>query len=372
MKTETIELLNDVPGTRRSLTVLRFGTPGHGPKAYLQAALHADEVPALVVTHVLREQLAALEAAEQITGEIILVPYANPIGLGQIVLGQQQGRFALNDGKNFNRGFADLAPRVKTLIESERADNPARPALQEVKAAIRQAASELGASTPAEDLKRQLLRLAADADVVLDLHCDADAVMHLYALTPQAAEATQLGALLRARAVLLATESGDSPFDEACSALWLRLQQALPGHRLPLACFAATVELRGEADTDIDLARQDAAALLDFLRLRGLIKGPTPVVPEPACAATPLSGSEPMTAPVSGVVVFHRHPGEHVAAGDLIAEVLDPVNGTAHPVHCKSAGVFYARCGSRWAPAGKRLGKIAGTSLARTGKLLSP
>lgn len=371
MQSETLELLSDAPGTRRSLTVLRFGTPGQGPKVYLQAALHADEVPALVVAHVLRTQLAALDAAGQITGEVVLVPYANPIGLGQTVLGQQQGRFALHDGKNFNRGFADLAPRVVALVKGQLGDD-ADANQRHVKAAIRQAAAELGAATPAEDLKRQLLRLAADADVVIDLHCDADAVMHVYALTPQAADAAQLGALLRAQALLLATESGDSPFDESCSALWLRLQQALPGQPLPLACFGATVELRGEADTDLALARQDAAALLDFLRLRGVIAGDRPTLPEPLCDATPLSGSEPLTAPAHGVVVFHRRPGERIEAGDLVAEILNPEDGTAHPVRSKSSGVLYARCGSRWAPAGKRLGKIAGTTLARTGKLLSP
>jgi hypothetical protein len=41
-------------------------------------------------------------------------------------------------------------------------------------------------------------------------------------------------------------------------------------------------------------------------------------------------------------------------------------------VRCVSAGLLYARCGSRGAHAGKRLGKIAGTTLARTGALLSP
>lgn len=371
MHTETLELLSDTPGTRRTLTVMRYGQAGSGPKAYLQAALHADEVPALVVAHVLREKLAALDAAGQILGEVILVPFANPIGLGQTVLGQQQGRFALHDGKNFNRGFADLAPRAQALVQ-DRLGSDEAVNQRLVREAIRQAAAELKAATPAEDLKRRLLQLAADADVVLDLHCDADAVMHVYALTPQVEAASQLNALLRSHALLLATESGDSPFDESCSATWLRLQQALPQHPLPLACFGATVELRGEADTSLALAQQDADALIDFLRLRGVVAGPAPALPEPLCQATPLSGSEPLTAPATGVVVFHRSPGERVAAGDLIAELVDPESGTTHPIHCRSAGVLYARCGSRWAPVGKRLGKIAGTTLARTGKLLSP
>ena len=59
-------------------------------------------------------------------------------------------------------------------------------------------------------------------------------------------------------------------------------------------------------------------------------------------------------------------------AGDVIADVVDALTGTVTPLRCKSDGLLYARCGSRWAVPGKRLAKIAGTSLARTGKLLSP
>ena len=63
-----------------------------------------------------------------------------PVTLAQTVLGQQQGRFALNDGKNFNRGFANLAPRVQALVEHQLDDN-ARHNTDRVRMAIRQAAA---------------------------------------------------------------------------------------------------------------------------------------------------------------------------------------------------------------------------------------
>ncbi|MCZ8258480.1 MAG: succinylglutamate desuccinylase, partial [Polaromonas sp.] len=78
------------------------------------------------------------------------------------------------------------------------------------------------------------------------------------------------------------------------------------------------------------------------------------------------------TARSAGVVVFHREPGETVKAGDLIADLVNPETGEITGVHCASGGVLYARNGGRWAIPGKRLGKIAGTTLIRTGKLLSP
>ncbi|MBC7919000.1 MAG: succinylglutamate desuccinylase/aspartoacylase family protein [Rhodoferax sp.] len=370
MKTETIELLSPAPGTRHTLQVQRYGTPGATPKVYIQGALHADEVPAILVTQQLARRFSELESQGAIQGEIVLVPYANPIGLAQHSLGQHQGRFDLRDGGNFNRGYADLAALVKDDVRAHLGADAATNT-NTIRNALRAAANGLRATTTVQDLKNKLLQLAVDADIVLDLHCDTDAVMHVYALTPQAAVAEQLGAALGARAVLLATESGDSPFDEACTRPWLVLQQQMAEFPVELACFGATVELRGEADTNHVLAQQDAQGLCNFLAARAVIQQAA-ALPPALCQSTPLSGSEPIAAPHAGVVVFHRSPGEVVAAGDLIADLVDAATGEVTPLRCKSGGVLYARCGQRWAQPGKRLAKIAGTSLARTGKLLSP
>ena len=36
-------------GTERTLTAWRYGRAGARPKAYLQAAIHADEIPGMLV-----------------------------------------------------------------------------------------------------------------------------------------------------------------------------------------------------------------------------------------------------------------------------------------------------------------------------------
>jgi predicted deacylase len=371
MHRQDITLLPASPGTQHRLTVLRYGTPGHGPKAYIQAALHADEVPALLVAQRLRAELQVLESRGDLLGEVVLVPWANPIGLGQQVLGQLQGRFDLRDGTNFNRSYADLLPGVIAAVGNTLGSD-AQANQRHIRAAMRQAAQALPAQHGSDDLKRQLLRLAVDADFVLDLHCDGESALHLYALTPQADMAAELGTLLRARAVLLATESGDSPFDEACSRPWLQLQQQMPHAAVPLGCFATTVELRGEADTSHALAAQDAAGLIEFLRRRGVVAGNAAPLPPPLCEPTPLAGSEPLAAPHAGVVVFHAEVGTPVQPGQAIADIVDLETGHATPVRAQTGGVLYARSPGRWAAAGQRLGKIAGTTLARSGKLLSP
>jgi uncharacterized protein len=299
------------------------------------------------------------------------VPYANPLGLSQHLLGQHQGRFDLRDGLNFNRHYADLTNTVARLAGPQLGADIERNT-QLIREALRSAAAELHSLQPAQDLKNRLLQTAIDSDIVLDLHCDGEAAMHLYALTHHEAQARELGALLGAQAVLLATDSGDSPFDEACSQPWLNLRKRFPEQPIALACFSTTIELRGEADTSHVLAAQDADAIIEFLRRQGVVAGEPAPLPAALCEPTPLAGSEPITAPHAGIVVFHHAPGAWVEAGSTIADLIDVDSGELTPLRTQSTGRLYARVATRWATPGKRLAKVAGTSLARTGKLLSP
>lgn len=375
MQTETIALAGSTPGIRYELTVHRFGRTGARPQVYVQGGLHADEGPGMLAAHALREKLCELEQAERIAGEVILVPAANPIGLAQRVLGTHLGRFDLADGANFNRHFPQLGPKAAALVEGRLGpDAQANVAL--VRASLRTVLeAELAdqpVQSPARHLKHTLIDLALDADVVLDLHCDSEAVVHLYTLTPQAEVFAPLSAYLGARAVLLANESGDHPFDEALSGPWLQIRERFPQHPVPLACAAATVELRGEADVTSAFSQQDAGALLDYLVHLGAVTGNARELPASACLPTPLAGSEPIMAPVSGVVAFRREVGETVRPGEIVADIVDPVTGISTPVPSTTTGVFYARASVRVVAAGKRLGKIAGSEPRRSGKLLSP
>ena len=47
-RTQTIALLSPAPGTQRSPVVHRYGDASARSRAYLQAALHADEWPGLL------------------------------------------------------------------------------------------------------------------------------------------------------------------------------------------------------------------------------------------------------------------------------------------------------------------------------------
>jgi predicted deacylase len=61
-------LLSPTPGTARELISLHYGPAGTGRKVFIQASLHADEVPGLLVAHHLRRRLGELDAQGALRG----------------------------------------------------------------------------------------------------------------------------------------------------------------------------------------------------------------------------------------------------------------------------------------------------------------
>lgn len=84
-----------------------------------------------------------------------------------------------------------------------------------------------------------------------------------------------------------------------------------------------TVELRGQADVSHDLASQDCQAIIDFLTHAGVIEGTSPALPALLNPATALAAVEPVSTPLGGLLVYHAKPGQHLEAGQLIAEIID-------------------------------------------------
>lgn len=363
------------PGTTRELVSLHFGTPGSGPKTLIQAALHADEPPGLLVAWHLRTRLTELEAQGRLRGEVVLLPMANPIGLSQRVLGRALGRFEQSGGENFNRNYADLSLAAFARLRAG-IDAGAVPSVSDARDALRAACADLVADTELKSLRKVLLSLAIDADLVLDLHCDNEAVLHLYTATPVWPQVEPLARLLGANMCLLATESGGEPFDESCSMVWERLNRHWRQHDAtapgwPDACVAVTIELRGETDVRHDLAQRDAAAILDYLATRGQIESGPIELPELLHGPRPLAGSMPVTTPCGGLLVHRDVLGRSVQAGECIAEVIDTLSGTVHELTSPVAGFVYARESVRVVHAGMPIAKVAGVDPVRSGALLS-
>jgi predicted deacylase len=375
---ERIALPGIAPGTERALTVFRYGAAGARPRVYLQASLHADELPGMMVAHHLRGRLDAAETDGRIAGEIVLLPVANPIGLAQSWHGIGLGRFAFDEGGNFNRDYPDLSEaaiaRLEGRFTQDRDENDRL--VRETLAAL---VAELPVTSEVDGLKRALMGLAVTADVVLDLHCDAEALMHVYTSFAgwEHGAARDLARDAECALALLADASGVVPFDEVAARPWNALIRHYGGTPLELGNWGATLEYRGRADATDALGARDAANLERFLTRIGALSGAAGDFPAGDCLACPLDGMDILRSPASGLVAHAAALGATLAPGDLVCEIVDPLAAdhaaSRIEIRARNAGILYARVRTGdLARPGTRLAALAGeTTLAKTGNLLS-
>lgn len=333
----TVEAIRgDTPGVSWSLTVLRFkgSTPG-APSAYLQAALHGNELPGVAALHYLIPRLVAAEAEGRIAGDITIVPHANPIGSGQFHFGVQAGRFALGTRVNFNRDFP-----IPATLDTGHLPGDDAPIFAEKR------------------LKALLVRLAIGHDLVLDLHCDDQGLSYLYVPTPFWPHMADLAGALGSEAVILWHESSDGAFEEAA----FGPHRSRPAEDPAFArCAATTVEFRGLADVSPAQAQADADGLYRFLAGRGTIREDTGAAIRPFSGiAAPIAHVEMVRAPAGGTILYHATPGDRVEAGQLLAEIVTAPGESAVPVTAPQAGVVLTRRAHRFTRIGDDLLKVIG------------
>ena len=70
------------------------------------------------------------------------------------------------------------------------------------------------------------------------------------------------------------------------------------------------------------------------------------------------------------MVVFRAEVGDTLAAGDPVAELIDPLANTVTTVRAEVRGVMYARTSDRYVLPHDDLANIAGSVAYRTGNLL--
>jgi predicted deacylase len=326
----------DTTGIEWRMPVFRFrGSDAAAPSVYIQAALHANELPGTALLHFLIEKLRKADADGAIRGDITVIPQANPIGLAQSHFGEMQGRFDLGSRTNFNRDFPLIALSERdTLLEN------------------------LDRRSAADRLKRTLLHTALGADLVLDLHCDDESLQYAYIDDAFWPEASDLAAALDMQAVFL-SDGESSAFEEAVGHAF----KYQGGERLKSVPdrLSVTVELRGRRDVYADMAKRDADGLWNFLAGRGVVADAGHKVAPYAGPAVPLDNIEMVRAPAPGTVLFHRDIGEEVKAGDRVATLITRPGQTDGTLEVKALhdGLIATRSSARYARRGDDLMKIA-------------
>jgi len=364
-----ISLPSMSPGCARSLTWYRFGKPGARPKAYLQASIHANELPGAMALHHLLPMLVDADRRGRVKGEIVVVPVVNPIGLSQLVGNNHLGRYDFLGRDNFNRGWHDLSGAVAERIGARLARNAAGNVAL-VRAAALAALEAMKPANELQTLRAEVMKLSVDADVVLDLHCDTEAALHLFISRKDwPGAARELAADLGAEATLY-----NDPYPEALtfsgvhSALWPRLAERFPHARIPQACLSATVEYRSQHEVTHALGAADAANLYRVLVRRGIVSGRAGALPRLKAQATPIGGMDVGYSPKTGILTYHAPKGARVRKGQTVCEIIDPMDARGPKartqVVARTDGILFSRRpNGRLAWPGMVLFRIGGAKL---------
>ncbi|WP_269930463.1 succinylglutamate desuccinylase/aspartoacylase domain-containing protein [Aminobacter sp. HY435] len=348
---KTVEIIRgDSESIAYELPVYRIeGSSAEAPAAYIQAALHGDELPGVVAIDALMPKLRKAEAEGRILGNLTIVPRANPIGFNQLHFHNMQGRFDLGTRVNYNREFPLLERPDVSLLPGDEIAMPAD-----------------------RRLKVRLLKLSVGHDIVLDLHCDDEGVAYLYvpeALWPAMADCA---AAMGVDAVIHWGGQSGSSFDEASLHPWLQLapEEARLNRRV-----VTTVEYRGTSDVNAETAEKDAEGIYRLLVARGVIADTTVAAPAPfAGVAQPITHIEMVKSPCSGAILYDVAPGEHIKAGTRIATIVH-IPGEADSrveVFAPQDGYILTRRSHRFTRAGDDLVKLVGVAPsadARSGAL---
>ena len=275
----------DAPGRSTELNYFRIGPESAAKKFYLQAALHADEQPGIMILHHLLPLLEQADQRGELNARFVIFPMVNPLGMADIAFNQHQGRYDKVSGVNHNRQWPDLFKAIQDQLNDDWGDDA-----QDNQQKVRQAVADwLAQAKPVSALQQQkhvIMQEAYDADYVLDLHCDNDALPHIFSV-PQINETMQaLSHWMGSAGVLTAEDSGGGSFDEVWPGLWIKLAAAYPDVAFPEPTVAATLEYRGQVDVFDDLNRDDAQRLYGFFQQQGLIGGEL-IMPQPQDGAAP-------------------------------------------------------------------------------------
>lgn len=358
-------ITGDAPGKTTQLVYFKLGPAQAEAKVYLQAALHADEQPGILVLHHLLKRLEQAEAQGLLKARFVVMPMVNPLGMGDLGFRQHQGRYDRASGVNFNRNWPDLFKAIHVQVAGQLKQDAAHN-IQSVRTAVH---AWLTQQQPVNALQQQrhwVMQEAFDADFVLDLHCDNEALPHIFTV-PQSAEVMQdLSDWMGAAATLLTEDSGGYSFDEVWSTLWLKLAAAYPDYPLPLACHSATLEYRGQFDTFDELNQEDAERLYGFLQSQGLIGGDL-LRPRPPATpkGTDLAATEMTRVQQAGLLAYKVKLGDQVKKGELIADLISLEGEGAFvervPVLAGTDGVIISRNINKYVWPGCSVAKVVGS-----------
>jgi uncharacterized protein len=332
-----------------SLQIYKFQGDRPGKKAYIQANLHGAEIVGNAVIHQLIEYLTTLDA-NQLQGEIWLVPVCNPMGVNQRSHFFSTGRFNSYDGKNWNRIFWEYEQQATDLTQF--AQSQLNKSVAEIRrnylALIRQAwATELDRislprSVPlSRQYRYQLQSLCLDADYVIDIHSSSNQAINYTFGFRERIESVKY--LLLEYGILMDQYDGDA-FDEAFLKPWLALEEELAtlGQKIQFDLEAWTLELGEGMVMKPDSVAKGFKGIKNYLTYKQMLPG---VVNSIETTLVSKQNINSYYAPTGGMIQSRLPLATKVKFGEQIYQLLSFNKQGASPkiisVHAETSGIVF-------------------------------
>ncbi len=327
-----------------------------GPIIHVQANIHGAELQGNQVI----AQLIDYFSHHSFHGEIRFVPAANPIALRNKIGTSTQGRYNSITGENWNRSYQDFknlpqeksgfsidefAHRVQGYKKQEIITD-FKKSLKESLIHYRDYLERSYSLKADKALHLELQIMAADADIVLDLHTGPIATDYIYAGIYQKEDASHLGFPF----TLLIPNQFAGAMDEACFMPWRILDESLKkrGKNFELAINAYTVELGSEEVISQEKGRIQTNRLLNYLNFKGmkldLLNYPCLKTEQ---IYTKLENFYSLHAPYGGLFEYIKKPGDIFKKGEILGRYLFTHKpGDSFEVKAQGDGYIISHCPS--------------------------
>ncbi|MCF6768297.1 succinylglutamate desuccinylase/aspartoacylase family protein [Thiotrichales bacterium 19S11-10] len=294
------------------------GSSQEAPSVYIQASMHADEIQGNAVIFELLEQFSS----NQPLGDITIIPQCNPTGAASRVGSAHQGRFDPMNGDNWNRYYfypkIDYNAFANEHINSTQAEY--KKAFREILCEqLLKALDKPYLLTRAQFMAYQLQLFAYQADLVLDLHTDAEAINYLY--SPSYAKDS--AAYFQYSDVILMDNEFGGALDEASFSPWWHLQKAFArlNREEEVLVEGYTLELGSKERISKPLALIQRQSIENYLAYKKVIDM-VDCIEQASVTMHHADSFKAVYAEFGGLYEWYVTPGETIKEGQIIGRVL--------------------------------------------------
>jgi len=317
-----IAVAQNASGRSLNVPIYRLSNGLPGPKVYVQSSIHGAEVQGnIVIYHLLK----ALQANE-IFGEIVLVPNCNPVGTNIKAGEYTMGRFDPVNGTNWNRGYYydhnKILAFADTVSATESIDSIKVRFRQELDQAIAERLKQPWGLGLAQQLNLKLQQMASSADIVLDLHNGPVSTRHIY-IPEYAKEAAHQFSIPHC---IFIPNTFAGALDEASFCSWWTLQECLEDKFKSEYDFdvqAFTLEMGSQEVIDFDEGQQDAISILGYLAYKGVLKNSEYAPLKMKRIGVQLANYKTLFTDFGGMVEYCAKPAIPVKKGETLARILN-------------------------------------------------